>query len=140
MIVKSLVLCASTSLGGLLATIVQCTDGCAATASVTAIPAGGCGGSMPTYEVDWVASTSGHCDGCQVVSHCDNHAIITIKAAAGTFLNGGGFSCSGGGEATAEVVTCGQASVSQVHVHGGNPCTAGNQRCTVYITIGCKNC
>lgn len=140
MILKSLVLCASTCLGSLLATVANCTEGCRANASVVAIPAGGCGTNMPTYDVDWVMSTSGHCDGCQVISHCDNHAIITVKAVAGTSLNGGGFSCSDGGDATAWVRTCGQASVSQVHVHTGNPCTAGNLSCTVYITIGCTNC
>lgn len=140
MILKSLALFLSTLIGGLLGSVGSCTDGCAATATVVAIPQGSCGATMPTYTVDWGMSTSGLCDGCMVISDCDNHATITVRAAAGTQLNGGGFSCGDGGDASAEVRTCGQATTSQVHVHTGNPCTDGNQSCTVYVTIGCKNC
>ena len=119
----------------------DCTESCAATATVVNIPAGTCGANMPTYTVDWGQSTSGVCEGCTVVHHCNNHAVLTIIPAAGTFLNGGGFACDGaGGNVTGAITTCGQASTSQIHVHTGNPCTDANSACTVYVTIGCKNC
>lgn len=118
-----------------------CTDGCAATATVVNLPAGTCGANMPTYAVDWGQSTSGHCEGCTLIFNCNNHAKITITPVGGTNLNGGGFSCNGaGGTVSAQVDTCGQASTSQIHVHTGSPCTDVNYSCTVYVTIGCKNC
>ena len=118
-----------------------CTDMCAATATVLALPPGSCGQSMPSYRVDWGNSTSGQCDDCFVLGHCNNTAKIIITPAAGTYLNGGGFTCDGqGGSVTATITTCGQSAVSQIHIHSTTPCTDANSLCTVYATIGCKNC
>ena len=97
----------------------------------------------PTVDVFWRLSMDGLCSQGEVVQHCLNNAVVTVRARSGLYLRSERVRCSDEGisETPAEpVARCGRQRTWPFRVHSGSRCAPSSLVCGFLVFIGCNGC